>query len=74
MAFLSLVAAALLAAQATPPLPSPQRALVQATASVRILSGERVSADKIPEAAIVRDTKVRGADGSEKPARLVEFP
>jgi hypothetical protein len=33
-----------------------------------------VSADKIPEAAIVRDTKVRGADGSEELARIVEFP
>lgn len=74
MGLLSLVAAALLAAQATPSPPSPHRALVQATASVRILSGERVSADNIPEAAIVRDTRVRGADGSQKPARLVEFP
>ena len=73
MPVLVLLAAAILPAHALPP-PQPARgAITQATASVRIISGQRVSADNIPETAIVRDTSVRGADGSEKSARLVEF-
>ncbi len=46
----------------------------QATASVRIVSGERISASDIPQSALVKDTQVRGSDGIERPARLVEFP
>ena len=57
-----------------PPPPSPSLAIQQATASVRIVPGERVSADRLPETAIITDTVVRAADGSAAPARLVEFP
>ncbi len=56
------------------PPQTPGRAIQQATATVRIIAGERISADRLPETAIVTDTKVKSADGSEKPARLVEFP
>ena len=49
-------------------------AVHQAKASVRIISGERVTADRLPEQALVRDTEVRAADGSLTTARLVEFP
>ena len=57
-----------------PPPQTPGRAIRQATATVRILAGERIGAGKLPETAIVTDTVVKDADGSEKPARLVEFP
>lgn len=46
----------------------------QATATVRIVKGERISASRLPGEAIVRETKVRGADGTESAYRLVEFP
>ena len=74
MAIFALIAAAVLPASAVLPPQSPRGAITQATASVRILSGERIGADSLPQTAIVRDTQVRGSDGSEKPARLVEFP
>ena len=74
MAVFALLAATVLQANSLPPAQAPHGALVQATASVRILAGERITADSLPETAIVRDTQVRGPDGSEKPARLIEFP
>jgi hypothetical protein len=48
--------------------------LVQATATVRIVPGARVTATEIPGEALVRDTRVTGPDGVERNARLVEFP
>jgi hypothetical protein len=48
--------------------------IAQATATVRILQGERITADKLPETAMVVETRVRGSDGVERAARLVEFP
>lgn len=71
-----LIALALATANPAGQLPPPNssRAIQQATASVRIVPGERVSADRLPETAIITDTVVRGADGSAAPARLVEFP
>lgn len=72
-----LLALALIAAPpsgAPAPPHRPTSAIQQASATVRIISGERITADHMPEAAIVTDTKIRAADGSETPARLVEFP
>jgi hypothetical protein len=48
--------------------------IVQAIASVRIVPGARISAAGIPVEAIVSERKIRGADGVERPARIVEFP
>ena len=70
-----LVFALAAAAVVFQPAPPSQGGVVsQARATVRILVGERVTAEKIPAAALVRDTQVTSADGSRKPARLVEFP
>lgn len=67
---------ALLAATATAQLPAQPRvqAVEQARASVRIVAGVRVTAEQLPRDAIVRETKVESADGSQTSARLVEFP
>ena len=64
--------AAAVASQASPPATAP--IVRQARASVRIVSGERISAERIPQAAVVRDKQVRNADGSWTSSRLVEFP
>ncbi|HEU5482227.1 MAG TPA: hypothetical protein VFU80_03920 [Sphingomicrobium sp.] len=66
-----LVLAAAISQQTLPPSIS---AVEQARATVRIVCGARVTADRLPEEALVRDTKVLGPDGSRKPARLIEFP
>jgi hypothetical protein len=72
---LALLAVAAAGAGAAPRPPVPQQAIVrQASASVRIIAGARVSAREIPDIAIVNDTKIVAADGSKTPARLVEFP
>ena len=67
------IAAAIAAAQAWQPQSG---ATSQATATVRIVSGERVRFDAVGERAMsqptLRDTKVR-IGGTEVPARLVEF-
>lgn len=65
---------ALLAATAQAPAQPRAEAVVQAQASVRIVSGVRVTADQLPREALVRDSKVEAADGSQTTARLVEFP
>lgn len=49
-------------------------AIQQATASVRIISGARITAGNIPEGALVRDAQLRGADGSQTTSRIIEFP
>jgi hypothetical protein len=48
--------------------------VVQATASVRIVPGARISSARIPAEAMVSERKIRGADGVERNARIVEFP
>ena len=73
-ALLLLAVAASGSAQAPVEPIAPRTPLVQATATVRIVSGERITAGELPRTAIVRDTKVRGADGIERDARIVEFP
>lgn len=71
-----MLLAALLAATAA--AQSPQAVggttLQQASATVRIVPGERISAAELPRDALVRDTHVKGADGQSKTVRLVEFP
>ena len=72
MMFLAILASAAVAAPAHwTPARGPA---VQAVASVRIVPGARVSAAGIPAEAIVSERKIRGADGVERPARIVEFP
>lgn len=68
------IALAAAAAAAQPASPPRIELAVQARASVRIVSGSRITAEKLPEEAIVRETEVRGADGSKATARLIEFP
>ena len=68
----TLIAAAAAAAQ--PAQPARIEVAAQATATVRIVKGERISASRLPTDAIVRETKVRGTDGVESAYRLVEFP
>ena len=62
------------AAASQPNLPQTHSVVEQARATVRIVSGARVTAERIPPDAIVRETKVRSADGSQTTSRLVEFP
>jgi hypothetical protein len=67
------LAAAIAAAQAWQPQSG---ATSQATATVRIVSGERVRFDAVSDRVMsqptLRDTKLR-IGGTEVPARLVEF-
>ena len=67
-----LLAAA--AASATPQRTQPPAAVIQATATVRIISAVRVTLDSTtnPEAPPAHDSKV-SADGKVQPARLIEF-
>lgn len=67
---------ALVAATAAVNAPSvPDRPVVrQATATVRIVSGARITQGETPQDAIVRDTIINGADGAPETVRLVEFP
>jgi hypothetical protein len=69
-----LIAIAAATAAAQPSLPAGPSAIQQARATVRIISGARVTAEKLPLEAIVRNTQVSSADGSQGTARLVEFP
>lgn len=72
---LALFAAAAAGAPASEqPTSSVRRPVVQATASVRILSGVRVEAASMPQDALVRLVPLESADGSRRQARLVEFP
>jgi hypothetical protein len=65
----------LLAAVAAQPAQPPKlEVAAQARAVVRIVRGERISASELPADAIVRETRVRGADGADRAYRLVEFP
>ena len=65
----------LAASAAAQPEDSPRRpSIAQATATVRIVAGVRVTRDETPQEAIVRKTEIRSPDGSVRLARLVEFP
>jgi hypothetical protein len=66
---------ALAGASATPPPPLRVAAERQAVAMVRILPGAPLRFAEIERNApeTLRDTQVRGPDGSTEPARLVEF-
>ena len=64
----------LAASTAAQPLASPSGAVVwQATASVRILPGARISAGDTPEIAMVREARISTSDGGSRRVRLVEF-
>lgn len=67
---------AFLAATASTEAPGLHRIEIaqQARASVRIVSGARVTAEKIPDEALVREARMERSDGSQAPARLIEFP
>lgn len=68
-----LLAAAALAA--TPPVPHPVSAVVQATVSIRVLSGVQLRLDgtRNPGAPLPRESMVKAADGSTQRAKLIEF-
>lgn len=69
-----MVIFALLAATAAePPPPPPATPLVQARATVRVLSGVRVKFGEEQENAQLRTSQVRDRDGQVQQARLVEF-
>lgn len=75
-----LLAAAAIAASAAPASagtgtpPQSPRTVVQARATVRILSGARLRLDGSPnvEAPVARETVIR-ANGTSQPAKLIEF-
>ena len=69
-----MVIFALLAAATAQPQATAQRAVVQATATVRILAGARVEAGRVPQDALVRKVEIERADGTRQTAQLVEFP
>lgn len=71
MLVLALIAAT---AAADTPASSSGEAVEQARASVRVISGVRVSAEQPPQEALVRDTETANADGSWTRSRLIEFP
>ena len=71
---LALVALAA-AVSAPPPPPAPTRPMVQAIATVRIVSGVRLNLDGRDNAAGIpapRDAVIQ-ANGTDQPARLIEF-
>lgn len=67
-----LLAAAALATM--PPAPRPSAA-VQATVTIRVISGVRLKLDGTTNAdtPIARDTVVRSADGTHQPIKVIEF-
>jgi hypothetical protein len=70
-----LAAFALLAAAAPAPVHEPTKAVTQAQATVRIISGAkiRLSAASQPEGHVMKRTQVTVEDGTRRPAQLVEF-
>ncbi|CAN5122499.1 MAG: hypothetical protein M3448_04395 [Pseudomonadota bacterium] len=69
-----MILAFLAAAATVQPDPQASAAVARARATVRIIQGVRISGDVPPAEALVRETKVRGADGTETRLRLIEFP
>ena len=64
---------ALLAAAAAEPAPPRIGPVVQASATVRIISGRRLTLGTPAADAELRKSSVRDIDGRSKPARLIEF-
>jgi hypothetical protein len=69
-----LLALAAVAASAQSPSAPSRPAIEQATATVRIVSGARISAAETPDTALVRNATIRQADGSDTTVKLIEFP
>ena len=74
MIVLSLAAAMAIAPVVAEARPGAATAAVQATATVQIVSGARVTASELPSEAVVREAQVIGPDGVQRRVRLVEFP
>ncbi len=69
-----LLLAAALAGPTAPTAPDARRgAVVEAIATVQIVRGVRIDARTVPETAVVRETRVSAADGSQQTVRLIEF-
>jgi hypothetical protein len=72
-----VILAAAVLATASPQQPQPSRSAVtvQATATIRIVSGVvlKLDAASNPGAPPPRDSEIRSADGSSTPAKLIEF-
>jgi hypothetical protein len=69
-----LAAATIVSATPQPAPASPVRAVVQATATVRIISGSRIRLDGQPSAdAPAPSDGLVHTEGAAQPARLVEF-
>ena len=64
---------ALLAAAAAQQPQASAGAIVQASASVRIIAGRRLTLGASTADAELRQTRVRDIDGQPKPAKLIEF-
>lgn len=68
-----MIALALIAVAATQPAQARAVPVAQATASVRIVAGKRMTLGKSTPEAELRRTRFRDTDGLVKPARLIEF-
>ena len=70
-----LAAAALATSLAAPSPPRPTGAVVQATATIRVISGValKLDAPANPGAPPSRNSLIRASDGSLTPAKLIEF-
>lgn len=64
---------ALIAASVAQPSAAPAAAVVRATATVRIISGKRLTLGTETPEAELRRTRFRDRDGDLKPAQLIEF-
>ena len=68
-----MVILALIAAATAQPQQMRVGPAVHATATVRIISGRRLTLGMDTPEAELRRTRVRDSDGQAKPARLIEF-
>jgi hypothetical protein len=75
MAMMFLLAAAALTTQPAPPQSRPVSAVVQATATIRVINAVELKLDgrANPDAPPARDSVIKAADGSSQPAKLIEF-
>ena len=69
-----LAALTLAAAVAETSAPATAPVVLQATATVRIVAGERISPTETPDTAQVRTIIVETPDGQAEHRRLIEFP
>ena len=70
-----LLLAAVLATASTPPAAPAPSATAQATATIRVITGVRLTFNAAvnPGAPAAHDAVVRQADGASQPAKLIEF-